>query len=292
MERFLVDSNMILNLLFGIECYGIEAGQLWDWLKENKEAEVYLTEKDLQDIFFYVNNACGEEEALKRMQYLTSFFKICNIDQEILQKAYSYNNSNFEASVRIACQEIYKIDYIVSFHPTIYCFISRTANSITPETILSRYKNDMGFTKQKLEKIFSENYTEDISNPDLLKIRDYLITHFEVVCGNEKRHPSATIKLQAIATKTETEVEGKGNGPVDAMFKTIQNAILKINLPIKEHKVTQIYAISDGKGSDGIVAVRIGVISENKEIKKFFSHTDLVTAAVYAYVAILNELLY
>ena len=289
MESFLVDSNVILNLLFGIECYGREAGQLWDWLKDNKEAEVYLTEKDLQGILFYVNNACGEEEALKRMQYFTNFFTISNIDQAILQRAYSYKNSNFEASVRIACQEIYKIDYIISFHPATYCLISHKAESMTPENLmmykenLMMYKNDVVKT---LEKIISEDYIEDVSNPDLLKIKDYLITNFEVVCGNTKRHPSATITVQGL------QVEGKGNGPVDAIFKTIQNVILTMNLPVKEHKVTQIYAVSDGKGSDGIVTVRIGVVCENKEIKKLFSHTDLVTAAVYAYVAILNELLY
>lgn len=295
MERFLIDSNVILNLLFGIECHGEEAGKLWDWLKEkkeNQEVEVYLTEKDLQDILFYVNKACDESETSKKLLHLTNFFKICEIDQGVLRKAHSYKNRNFEASVKVACQEIYGIDYLIVFQPTNYC-ISPYVHAITPKHIFTIYEDNIDLSKIQLEKTaILAHSKEHTNNTSLLTIQDYLITNFEVFCGNTQRHPKATIWLENLKNKKTIEPKNAdGNGPVDAVYKAINQAIADLQIKIKDYILTQVYAVSVSKGTDAEVTVRVGVLCEGKEIRGFGTDTDLVKAAVYAYVSVLNKLL-
>lgn len=289
MEKFLIDSNVILNLLFGIECYGKEAGELWDWLrekKENQEVEVYLTEKDLEDILFYVNKACGESETSNKLRHLTNFFKICEINQGVLRKAHSYKSRNFEASLKLACQEIYGIDYIVTFQPTNYG-ISPDAPVITPQYILNFYKNNIDFAKYQMEKnATSANSKEHTNNTALLTLQGYLITNFEVFCGNTQTHPKATVWLANL----KNGINADGNGPVDAVYKAINKAAEELKIKTKDYILTQIYAVSTNKGTDSEVTVRVEVLCEDKKVIGIGSDTDLVKAAVYAYVSILNKL--
>ena len=290
MEKFLLDSNVILSLFFGIECYGNEAGKLWNWLRNNHKAEVYLTEKDLQDILFYVNKACGEEETAKKRQQITNFFKICDINQDILKKAYSYKNRSFEASIKVACQEIYKIDYLLTFQPTTYC-ISPDVHAITPQCIFTRYQDDIDINKLEKNAIL-EHSQQQTNHTALLTIQDYLITNFEVRCGNAQRHPQAAIWIKNLHNENKPQkIQSQGNGPVDAIYKAINQAITSLSINIKEHLLTQIYAVSVGEGTDAEVTVRSGFLCEGKEIKGFGSDTDLVKAAVYAYVSVLNKIL-
>jgi hypothetical protein len=308
MERFLIDSNIILDLLFGIECFGTDAGLLWDWLRENKDIELYLTDKDLQDILFYVDKACGEEEAVKKMQHLTNFFNICQINQDVLKKAYSYNNANFQASVRIACVEINNIDYLVTFQPSMYNFKSERVTSVK-SLLLDR--NILTITMStKLEDSMSKDHgIEQTNNPSQLTIEDYIITHFKYK-GDTKGHPQAEITFKNITNNEEFTVDEFGNGPVSAVYRAIEKGLKKISSncdklaklyaiaktqgvdsQVDIFKLVQLYASSEGQGVDADVEVFIKVLANNHLLKGEGIDTDLVKASVYAYVSALNKLL-
>lgn len=308
MEKFLVDSNVILNLLFGIECLGAEVGLLWDWLRENKDIEVYLTDKDLQDILFYVYKACGEEEALKKQQHLINFFKIFQIDQEILKKAYCYNNANFQASVRIACVEINNIDYLITFQPSMYNFKSERVTSVK-SMLLDHDIMNITMSTNLEDSILEDRDIEHTNNPSQLTIQDYLITHFKYE-GDTQRHPKAEITFKHSQSNEEFTVDAIGNGPVSAIYRGIEKGIKKIAIKcdklaklygsvegqgvdynVEMFKLVQLYASAEGQGVDSDVEVFIKVLADSHLLKGEGIDTDLVKAAVYAYVSALNKLL-
>ena len=68
--------------------------------------------------------------------------------------------------------------------------------------------------KQINHKIL-DYYKENNTMTDFLKIKDYLITNFSIVCGHNTSHPKAIIKvknLQIIENQDELTIVDYGNG--------------------------------------------------------------------------------
>jgi len=110
----------------------------------------------------------------------------------------------------------------------------------------------------------------------------------EVVCGYPLK-PMATVKM---------EIHGKeyissknGNGPVDAAYQAVNTVVLEAKvtkvLPILREFLIQAMT----KGSDDVSKVNVQLEYKNNVYYGFGSDTDIVVAAVQAYVDGLNKLI-
>jgi 2-isopropylmalate synthase len=135
----------------------------------------------------------------------------------------------------------------------------------------------------KKKEIFDEDL-EAIVGDEILRIPDkYKLIHMNVVSGSVTV-PTATIQL---------EVEGKivqeagfGDGPVDAVFKTIDK-ITDTKSKLLSYSVD---SITGGTDAQGKVMVRLE--EEDYTVMGQGAHTDIIMASARAYINALNRLAY
>jgi len=132
-----------------------------------------------------------------------------------------------------------------------------------------------------------EVYNEDIEalvSDEILKISErYKLLSVNIASGTETK-PSATIEMEIDGKRVKSA--GNGNGPVDAIYKTIAN-LTKTKSKLLRFQVN---AITGGTEALGEVSVHleedgISVIGKG-------AHTDILVASARAYVNALNKLEY
>lgn len=150
------------------------------------------------------------------------------------------------------------------------------------------------FEGEKLDEIYEDflslaDKKRDIGRKDLLSLVGEHIDNSQFVTleeihyqGGEGEEAYATVSL-TIGGKLLT-ASSKGNGPVDAVIKSIKKLI--------EHQVVLdeflIQAIT--KGSDDVCKVHMRLMHKEKPYHGFASETDIVLASARAFVDALNKL--
>jgi len=113
-------------------------------------------------------------------------------------------------------------------------------------------------------------------------------TLIEVVCGYPLK-PMATVKM--LVDGIEFIASSNGNGPIDASYHSVNSTITQAKL-IKKMPVLKEFLIQAvTQGSDDISRVNVQIEHKNKVFYGFGSDTDIVVAAVNAYVDALNKLI-
>ncbi|MFC4871100.1 2-isopropylmalate synthase [Negadavirga shengliensis] len=150
------------------------------------------------------------------------------------------------------------------------------------------------FEGEKLDKIYEDflslaDTKRDIGRKDLLSLLGEHIDNSQFITLEEIQYQrgdgeeaNATVSL-TIGGKLLTATS-KGNGPVDAVIKSIKQLI--------EHQVVLdeflIQAIT--KGSDDVCKVHMRLMHKEKPYHGFASETDIVLASARAFVDALNKL--
>ncbi|QQS43906.1 2-isopropylmalate synthase [Candidatus Roizmanbacteria bacterium] len=168
---------------------------------------------------------------------------------------------------------------------------------------LNHRLQELGFTlnKEQLDALYPKflelaDSKKEVNDEDLQMLmgragdvqRKIQIDLVEVVCGYPLK-PMASVKLKIngnefIASKT-------GNGPVDASYNCV-NQIIKDSDLMKKIPVLKEFLIQAvTKGSDDISRVNVQLEYGKKMHYGFGSDTDIVVAAVQAYVDGLNKLI-
>lgn len=106
------------------------------------------------------------------------------------------------------------------------------------------------------------------------------IKAFKVICGDQAI-PEATLTLHYRGK--DNEATAKGNGPVDATIKAIEQ-IIGSSYNIKEFNI---HAIESG--SDDVCKVDMRVTDQGKSYKGYGFSTDIVRASANAYLDALNK---
>lgn len=135
------------------------------------------------------------------------------------------------------------------------------------------------------KKEITDSDIEAIVN-DEVKIMEefYQLDSVEVVCGN-RITPSANIKL--ITAQGEIlESQATGSGPVDAVYKAIDN-LVNINSKLVEFSVQAITG-----GIDAIGEVTIRIESDGRIFTGRGADTDIIVASAKAYLNAINRLLH
>lgn len=111
----------------------------------------------------------------------------------------------------------------------------------------------------------------------------YRIDHFHVASGTGRR-PRAEVLLHHVSSDSTSRVAADGDGPVDAIYKAIDQATGS------HHDLISYGIRSMGEGADAIGEVTV-LIGENGALFRGVArHTDVLKASAQAYIKALNQL--
>lgn len=146
---------------------------------------------------------------------------------------------------------------------------------------------------EKLDKLYQDflklaDKKKEINDDDLLVLagvdrtenHHVKLDYLQVTSGLGVR-PVASIGLDISGEKFEAAASG--NGPVDAAIKALKQ-IIRRNMTIKEFTIQNIT-----KGSDDVGKVHMQVESDGRVYYGFGANTDIITAAVEAYIDCINK---
>lgn len=149
------------------------------------------------------------------------------------------------------------------------------------EEDLNRAFEQFKILADKKKEVYNEDI-EAIVSDEILKINEkFKLLSVNITSGTEIQ-PAATIEMEIEGKRTRSS--GSGNGPVDAIYKTIAG-ITKTKSKLLKFQVN---AITGGTEALGEVSVHleedgISVIGKG-------AHTDILVASAKAYVNALNKL--
>ncbi len=151
---------------------------------------------------------------------------------------------------------------------------------------LSAKELDQAFSRfkdlaDKKAKIFDEDLATIVENELATIPEEYKVVSFEVTSGN-KSTPVASIEIKKGSKKISASA--KGDGPIDACFKTIDKAVGRKG-KLVDYKVN---AVTSGKDALGEASVKISF--KGSVVIGRGSSTDVIEASVLAYMNAINRL--
>ena len=116
MVSILVDTNVIVDHLLGREPFASDADALVKAI-ESGQIHGYITATTLTDIFYIVRKSKGSEMAKQDILELLSIMEVCTVNRKVLELAVSYEMSDFEDAVQLACAIADNLEAIVTRNP-------------------------------------------------------------------------------------------------------------------------------------------------------------------------------
>tara|TARA_B100000989_G_scaffold114584_1_gene84190 strand:+ start:9885 stop:11468 length:1584 start_codon:yes stop_codon:yes gene_type:complete len=147
------------------------------------------------------------------------------------------------------------------------------------DKLFKKFKN----LADKKKQIFEEDLIALVDDQSLVNNKAIRFLQLEVICGN-KRHAEAKINLEF--NKKKIVSSSNGQGPIDAIFKSIRKVI--------DHKAQltlyQVNAITKGVDAQAEVSVRL---EENGfSVQGQGQDIDTMVASAKSYINALNKLIY
>ncbi len=150
---------------------------------------------------------------------------------------------------------------------------------LSEDDLTTAYESFLKIADKKKE-IYDDDLFVIISDSLGHKSDTYILEYFNIISGNTTV-PTATVKIRQ-GEKIEEEA-ATGDGPVDAIFKSIDR-IIKIETKLHEYLVQ---AVTPGREAMGEVSVSL-IIKDKKYIGRG-SSTDILEASAKAYVSAINQ---
>lgn len=151
---------------------------------------------------------------------------------------------------------------------------------LSEEAISKAFKRFKELTDRKKE-IFDEDI-EAIVNHEILKSNEgYNLQYFSIASDSK---PSSTSRVKISFKDQCFEGEANGDGPVDAVFNAIENA-LGMDLALKGYSLK---SLTGGRDAFGEVLVKIE--NENRIYTGRAASTDVIEASAKAYVNAINKI--
>ncbi|NER32937.1 MAG: PIN domain-containing protein [Oscillatoria sp. SIO1A7] len=112
----LVDTNVILDALLEREPFATDARSLFVAI-QSKQILGYVTATTVTDIFYIVRKNRGSQIAKQAVSTILAEMEVCTVDRRILELAVSYEMSDFEDAVQLACAIADNLEAIVTRNP-------------------------------------------------------------------------------------------------------------------------------------------------------------------------------
>ena len=159
--------------------------------------------------------------------------------------------------------------------------VEKLGYKLTTDELNDLYQKFLDFADKK-QDVTDEDLHVLIGKTKEFEETKIKLEHLQVICGKSSV-PVATVKIKIngdVITATDT-----GNGPIDASFNAVKQ-IIRREIRLEEFVVQAIT-----EGSDDIGKVHIQIENQGKLIYGFSAHTDIVTAAVEAYIDAISKII-
>jgi predicted nucleic acid-binding protein len=140
MIQVLIDTNIILDVLFDRQPFVEDAVKLWQ-LVEAKRIIGYLTATTLTNIFYIARKQLGAERVREIIADLLAIFEIYPVNKEILSNALSLPFTDYEDAVQEAVARQAGVDAIITRNLADYA--NSTLNIMTAGDIMRRFEADI-----------------------------------------------------------------------------------------------------------------------------------------------------
>lgn len=115
-KRVLVSGNLIADALLDRPVGHIEDAEFLLDLVNSQQIRCYITEKDLENIWYLSEKIQGIEKAKNIFKKLTKHFEILKIDRELIYEASQSKLSNLDHALSVACFKRAKLDAIITIN--------------------------------------------------------------------------------------------------------------------------------------------------------------------------------
>lgn len=116
MRRFLVDPNVVLDVLLDRKPHVTASAALWRAI-EGARIEALVPAHGFTTIFYLVAKERGPSEARRVVADLLAVFGVATVDERVLRRAMSLELADFEDSVAAAAAEAAACEAIVTRDP-------------------------------------------------------------------------------------------------------------------------------------------------------------------------------
>ena len=140
MMRVLIDTNIILDVLFDRQPFVEDAVKLWQ-LVEAERVIGCLTATTLTNIFYIARKQLGTERTREVIADLLAVFEICPVGKEILSDALSLPFVDYEDAVQEAVAQQAGVDAIITRNLSDYTY--STFRVMTAGDIIRELETDI-----------------------------------------------------------------------------------------------------------------------------------------------------
>ena len=113
MNRILIDTNIILDLILNRLPFSKEATSLFEKIAD-KRLIGYITSNSVTDIVYISKKSFSSEEIKKVILNLLKLIKIISVDEIDIIEAFNLDFKDFEDALQSQCSKKSKIDFIVT----------------------------------------------------------------------------------------------------------------------------------------------------------------------------------
>ncbi|MDJ0844040.1 PIN domain-containing protein [Crocosphaera sp.] len=149
--KLLIDADFFLEALLNREHLIKDAEKLWKLL-ENQKIQGFMTDIGLEKICIFAKKLGGIEAVEQITSVIESMVNVKIVDNNLIQKARSFDSLDFESAVEIVCAYTWKVDAIVT--QNIESF-SEAKFHISPDAKLHIWSISKLLRHQTLEGILS-----------------------------------------------------------------------------------------------------------------------------------------
>lgn len=133
--KVLIDTNIILDVLFNRESYVEEASKVFK-LCEIKKIEGCIYALSVPNIIYVMRKELNEAKTNEILEKLFLIFNVADLKADDLNKAAKLNFADYEDALQSVCATRIKADYIISRN--IKDFTKSKVTAIKPSELLER----------------------------------------------------------------------------------------------------------------------------------------------------------
>jgi predicted nucleic acid-binding protein len=133
MKRMLVDTNVVLDVLFDRQPHVESSAQIWAEV-EARRSEGYVPAHAIMTVYYLVQKQLGRQEAGHVIALLVRVFRIAAVDGGVIEQALRSSIADFEDAVVAAAAHVSGCDFIVTRDPR--GFRGSPIRALAPEAAL------------------------------------------------------------------------------------------------------------------------------------------------------------
>lgn len=99
MKNYLVDTNVIIDMIAKREDFYVAANEVFDAAYEGKH-NLYVCALSYSNIYYILRRSFGKAETLKVLEQLTQYVTVLPVDADVINKALESNFTDFEDAIQ------------------------------------------------------------------------------------------------------------------------------------------------------------------------------------------------